>query len=116
MSLGCGDTTWICPTLEDRARALEMQNRFKPVRFLSFAFMAVHVTRRELDCNLAVEHRREVFSGRSYADFAFHPVLTGSPSERTIATVGEAIDDGTPTVKLFTTDLTTRYVELNMGE
>ena len=40
---------------------------------LSFAFMAIHVTEQEFDARLAVEHRREVFTGRSYADFAFHP-------------------------------------------
>ena len=74
---------------------------------LSFAFMAVHVTEQEFDANLAVQHRREVFSGRSYCDYAFHPVLTGTPSEQTIASVGEAIQDGTATMKLFTTDLTT---------
>jgi dihydropyrimidinase len=74
---------------------------------LSFAFMAVHVTEQEFDARLAVEHRREVFTGRSYADFAFHPVLTGSPSEATIASVADAIAEGTSTVKLFTTDLTT---------
>jgi dihydropyrimidinase len=74
---------------------------------LSFAFMAVHVVEQEFDCNLAVQHRREVFDGRSYADYAFHPVLTGTPSEQTIGTVGEAIEDGTATMKLFTTDLTT---------
>jgi dihydropyrimidinase len=74
---------------------------------LSFAFMAVHVVSEEFDANLAVQHRRELFARRSYTDFAFHPVLTGTPSDATIATVGEAIDDGTATVKLFTTDLTT---------
>jgi dihydropyrimidinase len=69
--------------------------------------MAVHVTEQEFDARLAVEHRREVFTGRSYADFAFHPVLTGSPSDATIASVGDAIEAGTSTMKLFTTDLTT---------
>lgn len=74
---------------------------------LSFAFMAIHVTEQEFDARLAVEHRREVFSGRSYADFAFHPVLTGTPSEATIASVADAIAEGTSTMKLFSTDLTT---------
>jgi dihydropyrimidinase len=74
---------------------------------LSFAFMAVHVTEQEFDARLAVEHRREIFTGRSYADFAFHPVLTGTPSDATIASVADAIAEGTSTVKLFTTDLTT---------
>ncbi len=74
---------------------------------LSFAFMAVHVAQEEFDARLAVEHRREVFTGRSYADFAFHPVLTGTPSEATIASIADAIAEGTSTMKLFTTDLTT---------
>jgi dihydropyrimidinase len=74
---------------------------------LSFAFMAIHVAEQEFDARLAVEHRREVFTGRSYADFAFHPVLTGTPSDATIASVADAIAEGTSTVKLFTTDLTT---------
>jgi dihydropyrimidinase len=74
---------------------------------LSFAFMAIHVTEQEFDARLAVEHRREIFTGRSYADFAFHPVLTGTPSDATIASIADAIAEGTSTMKLFTTDLTT---------
>jgi dihydropyrimidinase len=74
---------------------------------LSFAFMAVHVAEQEFDARLAVEHRCEVFGGRSYADFAFHPVLTGTPSDATVASVADAVAEGTSTVKLFTTDLTT---------
>jgi dihydropyrimidinase len=74
---------------------------------VSFAFMAVHVVDQEFDAAAAVDHRRQVFAGRSFTDFAFHPVLTGSVSDATIASVGDAIDDGTATMKLFTTDLTT---------
>lgn len=74
---------------------------------VSFAFMAVHVVEQEFDAAAAVAHRREVFTGRSYTDFAFHPVLTGTLSDATIASVGDAIADGTASMKLFTTDLTT---------
>lgn len=74
---------------------------------VSFAFMDVHVRDRELDCNLAVQHRTDVFRGRAYADFAFHPVLTGTLGDTTRATIGEAVADGTATFKFFTTDLTT---------
>jgi dihydropyrimidinase len=74
---------------------------------VSFAFMAVHVAEQEFDAAAAVDHRREVFTGRSYADFAFHPVLTGQISDATVATIGDAIDSGTASMKLFTTDLTT---------
>jgi dihydropyrimidinase len=74
---------------------------------LSFAFMGVHVTKEEFDAAVAVEHRREIFTGRSHTDFAFHPVFTGTLSDQTVASVGAAIAAGTSTVKLFTTDLTT---------
>ena len=74
---------------------------------LSFAFMNVHVEAQEFDANAAVEHRREIFGARSYADFAFHPVLTGTPSDATLASIADAVADGTATFKFFTTDLTT---------
>jgi dihydropyrimidinase len=74
---------------------------------LSFAFMNVHVEAQEFDASLAVEHRRAIFGARSYADFAFHPVLTGTPSDATLASIADAVADGTATFKFFTTDLTT---------
>jgi dihydropyrimidinase len=74
---------------------------------ISFAFMDVHVERQEFDANVAVAHRKEIFTGRSYTDFAFHPVLTGMPSDATLASVVDAVADGTATFKFFTTDLTT---------
>jgi dihydropyrimidinase len=84
---------------------------------ISFAFMNVHVEEQEFDANVAVQHRREIFAPRSYTDFAFHPVLTGTPSEATLATVADAVADGTVTFKFFTTDLTTtqRGIRLDNG-
>jgi hypothetical protein len=74
---------------------------------ISFAFMDVHVEQQEFDANIAVEHRKEVFTGRSYTDFAFHPVFAGTPSDATLASIADAVADGTATFKFFTTDLTT---------
>lgn len=74
---------------------------------LSFAFMDVHTTEVEFDANIAVEHRNRVFQGHSYIDYAFHPVLTGTPSLDTIAGLVDTIADGTPSFKFFTTDVTT---------
>jgi dihydropyrimidinase len=74
---------------------------------ISFAFMDVHVEQREFDANVAVEQRTRLFAGRSYTDFAFHPVLTGTPSDETMASIADAVADGTVTFKFFTTDLTT---------
>lgn len=84
---------------------------------LSFAFMDVHVEQREFDARAAVEHRREIFDARSYTDFAFHPVLTGTPSDATLASVADAVAAGTATFKFFTTDLTTtqRGIRLDNG-
>lgn len=74
---------------------------------LSFAFLDVHVVDKPYDTLEAVEQRRSIFSGRSYVDFAFHPVMTGSASPETLASIRTAIDAGTPSFKLFTTDVTT---------
>jgi dihydropyrimidinase len=84
---------------------------------VSFAFMGVHVEEQEFDAAAAVEHRRAIFAERSYADFAFHPVLTGTPSDATLATIADAVADGTATFKFFTTDLTTtqRGIRLDNG-
>jgi dihydropyrimidinase len=84
---------------------------------VSFAFMDVHVEEREFDASVAVEHRTAIFSARSYADFAFHPVFTGTPSDATIASIADAVADGTATFKFFTTDLTTtqRGIRLDHG-
>jgi len=75
---------------------------------LSFAFMTVHVEKEVYDVNAAIAERDAIFGARSYADYAFHPVLTGEVSEHTLGTLAEAIQGGTPTVKVFTTDLTTK--------
>jgi len=49
--------------------------------------------------------------------FAFHPVLTGTPSDATLASIADAVADGTATFKFFTTDLTTtqRGIRLDHG-
>ena len=74
---------------------------------VSFAFMNVHTRAATFDANEAVRDRIAVFDGHAYADFAFHPVVTGQPSVETLASVGQAIDDGTASIKVFTTDVTT---------
>ncbi|MCY4104309.1 MAG: amidohydrolase family protein [bacterium] len=74
---------------------------------LSFAFLDVHVTDRAYDTTEAVAQRREIFTGRSFVDFAFHPVITGSASAETLASIATTIDQGTPSFKVFTTDVTT---------
>jgi dihydropyrimidinase len=81
---------------------------------VSFAFMDVHVERQEFDASVAVEHRRRIFAPRSYADFAFHPVFTGTPSPATMASIADAVADGTPTFKFFTTDLTTTQTGIRL--
>ena len=51
----------------------------------------------------AVEQRRAVFRGHSYTDFAFHYILAGEVTPQTIGEIGEAIQDGIATFKIFTT-------------
>jgi dihydropyrimidinase len=51
----------------------------------------------------AVERRRAVFRGHSYTDFAFHYILAGEVAPETIGEIGEAIQEGTASFKIFTT-------------
>ena len=50
-----------------------------------------------------VEERRSAFSGHSYTDFAFHFILAGEVPPSTIGEIGEAIQQGVASFKIFTT-------------
>ena len=50
-----------------------------------------------------VEARRNLFEGHSYTDFAFHFILAGAVSPETIGEIGEAIQSGVASFKIFTT-------------
>jgi len=51
----------------------------------------------------AVERRRDVFRGHAYTDFTFHYILAGEVVPETIGQIGEAIQDGVASFKIFTT-------------
>ncbi|MCH7802325.1 MAG: amidohydrolase family protein [Chloroflexi bacterium] len=50
-----------------------------------------------------LDARRSVFAGHSYTDFTFHFTLAGEVSPRTIGEIGEAIESGLASFKIFTT-------------
>ena len=50
-----------------------------------------------------VEERRNAFAGHSYTDFAFHFIMAGEVSHTTIGDIGEAIQAGVASFKIFTT-------------
>jgi dihydropyrimidinase len=50
-----------------------------------------------------VEERRNAFAGHSYTDFAFHFILAGAVSPGIIGEIGEAIQAGVASFKIFTT-------------
>ena len=50
-----------------------------------------------------VEDRRDAFTGHSYTDFAFHYIMAGAVSPTAIGEVGEAIQAGVASIKIFTT-------------
>lgn len=99
-----GREEWL-PTAEGTTRAALFGGT---TTVASFAFMDVHATEVVYDVAAAVESRREVFAGHSYTNYVFHPVLTGAPSAHTIGTIKEAIQAGTTTFKVFTTDVTSK--------
>jgi len=98
-----GEEVWLQPP-EGATRAAAFGGT---TTVLSFAFLDVHVVDRPYDTVEAVDQRRAIFRGRSYVDFAFHPVMTGSASPETLSSIRTAAEQGTPSFKLFTTDVTT---------
>ena len=50
-----------------------------------------------------VEKRRQAFSGHSYTDFAYHHILAGAVTPSTLGEIGEAIQAGLASFKVFTT-------------
>ena len=50
-----------------------------------------------------VEERRIAFAGHSYTDFAFHFIMAGEVPPTTIGQIGEAIQAGVGSFKIFTT-------------
>jgi dihydropyrimidinase len=50
-----------------------------------------------------VDARRKLFEGHSYTDFAFHYILAGAVPSQTMGEIGEAIQSGVASFKIFTT-------------
>ena len=50
-----------------------------------------------------VESRKNAFTGHSYTDFTFHHILAGQVPSSTIGEIGEAIQAGVASFKIFTT-------------
>ncbi|HEV8715341.1 MAG TPA: amidohydrolase family protein [Candidatus Binatia bacterium] len=50
-----------------------------------------------------LEQRREVFRTHSYTDFTFHYILAGEVAPETVGEIGEAIQEGVASFKIFTT-------------
>ena len=50
-----------------------------------------------------VEGRRNVFRDHAYTDFAFHYILAGQVAPEVIGQIGEAVQEGIASFKIFTT-------------
>ena len=50
-----------------------------------------------------LDSRRDIFKGHSYTDFSFHYTLAGEVPAETIGEIGEAIQSGVASFKIFTT-------------
>jgi dihydropyrimidinase len=50
-----------------------------------------------------VEGRRDAFRGHAYTDFAFHYILAGQVAPEVIGQIGEAVQEGISSFKIFTT-------------
>ncbi|MBI3245257.1 MAG: amidohydrolase family protein [Deltaproteobacteria bacterium] len=50
-----------------------------------------------------VEQRRSAFHTHSYTDYAFHYILAGQVTPKTVGEIGEAVQEGVASFKIFTT-------------
>lgn len=50
-----------------------------------------------------IEQRRAAFRTHSYTDYAFHYILAGDVTSKTVGEIGEAIQEGIASFKIFTT-------------
>ena len=50
-----------------------------------------------------VEERRDVFRTHAYTDYTFHYILAGEVAPETIGEIGEAVQEGVASFKIFTT-------------
>lgn len=57
------------------------------------------------DLLTALKEGQERWSGNAYTDYSYHPILLQGASPEIIAQVGQVIDNGFPTVKIFTTNI-----------
>ena len=58
-----------------------------------------------IDINQAIQERTDVWQGNSYSDYAHHLMLLGEIPSNVIAQLGDAVTDGFPTFKIFTTNI-----------
>ena len=54
----------------------------------------------------AINIRNQDWAGKCYADYGYHIMLMGAIPPEMLPQIGEAIQDGFPSVKIFTTDIT----------
>ena len=54
----------------------------------------------------AIERRQAQWAGQCYGDYAFHIMVLGKLSPELFGQLGEAVQAGHPSVKIFTTDIT----------
>ena len=58
-----------------------------------------------IDINQAIQERTEVWKGNSYADYAHHLMLLGAIPPEILQSLHEAVEDGFPSFKIFTTNI-----------
>ncbi len=58
-----------------------------------------------IDINQAIQERTDVWKGNSFADYSHHLMLMGEIAPEIMGQLGEAVADGFPTVKIFTTNI-----------
>ena len=99
---------WPMPIPDGEARLTEPASRVSQAALFGGTTTTIDFAPVEggMSVQQAIERRQQQWAGQCYGDYAFHIMLLGKIAPEILGQVGEAVQAGHPSVKMFTTDIT----------
>src|SRR5437899_9185696 len=99
---------WPMPIPDGEAKLTEPASRVSQAALFGGTTTTIDFAPVEggLSVQQAIERRQQQWAGQCYGDYGFHIMLLGKIAPDTLGQVGEAVQAGHASVKMFTTDIT----------
>src|SRR6058998_1960191 len=99
---------WPMPVPDGEAKLTEPASRVSQAALFGGTTTTIDFAPVEggLSVQQAIERRQQQWAGQCYGDYGFHIMLLGKIAPDTLGQVGEAVQAGHASVKMFTTDIT----------